>query len=103
VYMIRIYQRTMHNRVGAGVDVESRDLTRWELAPIAALVAVIVALGVYPNFVAKKSDDAASASAYRPALVACTGISPRNVAAGHFPIGDPQCGGGDRATAEASP
>jgi NADH-quinone oxidoreductase subunit M len=55
VYMIRLYQRSMHNREGP--DVESRDLTRGELIPIAGLVAVIVALGVYPNFIAQRSED----------------------------------------------
>jgi NADH-quinone oxidoreductase subunit M len=54
VYMIRFYQRSMHNREGP--EVESRDLTRWEAVPIAALVAVILALGVYPNFVARRSE-----------------------------------------------
>jgi NADH-quinone oxidoreductase subunit M len=54
VYMIRLYQRSMHNREGP--DVESRDLSRGELIPIAALVAVIVALGVYPNFIARRSE-----------------------------------------------
>ena len=50
VYMIRFYQRAMHNRLGA--HVESRDLALGpELAVIAPLVLVILALGVYPNFV----------------------------------------------------
>ena len=54
VYMIRLYQRSMHNRVGPGV--EPRDLTRGELVPIAALVAVIVALGVYPHFIVRRTE-----------------------------------------------
>jgi NADH-quinone oxidoreductase subunit M len=58
VYMIRFYQRSMHNR--AGVDVEAgegaRDASRWELGLIAPLVAVIIALGVYPNFVLTRSE-----------------------------------------------
>jgi NADH-quinone oxidoreductase subunit M len=56
VYMIRFYQRSMHNRVGRGV--ESRDIARWELGLLAPLVAVILALGVYPNFVLKRSEAA---------------------------------------------
>jgi NADH-quinone oxidoreductase subunit M len=48
-YVIRLFQRSMHNRVAAGV--ESRDLSRGELAVLAPLTAVIVALGVYPQFV----------------------------------------------------
>jgi NADH-quinone oxidoreductase subunit M len=54
VYMIRFYQRAMHNRTSP--DVESRDATRWELGLIAPLVVVIVALGVYPNFVLSRSE-----------------------------------------------
>src|SRR3954447_14650142 len=54
VYMIRFYQRSMHNRTGA--DVESADATRWELGLIAPLVAVIIALGVYPNFVLQRTE-----------------------------------------------
>jgi NADH-quinone oxidoreductase subunit M len=56
VYMIRVFQRTMHNRVGPAV--ESRDLDRLDLAAIAPLVAVIVALGLYPHFVLDRSDKA---------------------------------------------
>jgi NADH-quinone oxidoreductase subunit M len=56
VYTIRLFQRTMHAREGAAV--ESRDLSRVELAAIAPLVAVIVALGVYPNFVTTRSEEA---------------------------------------------
>jgi NADH-quinone oxidoreductase subunit M len=56
VYMIRFYQRTMHNPLGPAA--ESRDVTRGELAVIAPLVAIIVALGVYPHFVAERTEDA---------------------------------------------
>ncbi|HEY2600942.1 MAG TPA: proton-conducting transporter membrane subunit [Thermoleophilaceae bacterium] len=49
VYMIRFYQRAMHNPVGP--HVESRDLALGpELSVIAPLVLIILALGVYPNF-----------------------------------------------------
>jgi NADH-quinone oxidoreductase subunit M len=54
VYMIRMYQRTMHNRIGP--DVESRELTRPEFALIAPFAALIIALGVYPNFVLTRSE-----------------------------------------------
>ncbi|MFL5782047.1 MAG: NuoM family protein [Thermoleophilaceae bacterium] len=67
VYMIRLYQRSMHNREGA--DVESRDLSRGELIPIAALVAVILALGVYPNFIARRSEDST-----RPAVAGAASL-----------------------------
>jgi NADH-quinone oxidoreductase subunit M len=55
-YMIRLFQRTMHNREGPAV--RSRELGLGELAAIAPLVAVIVALGVYPNFVTSRSEAA---------------------------------------------
>jgi NADH-quinone oxidoreductase subunit M len=54
VYMIRFYQRSMHNRTSP--DVEPTDATRWELGLIAPLVAVIIALGVYPNFVLQRTE-----------------------------------------------
>ncbi len=54
VYMIRFYERSMHYRVGP--EVESREITRWEFGLIAPLVAVIIALGVYPNFVLTRSE-----------------------------------------------
>ena len=91
VYMIRLYQRSMHNRAGPGV--EPRELTVGELVPIAALTAVIVALGVYPNFVVKRTERATVASEERPALVACVGLTPHQAAAGQLPIGEPRCGG----------
>ncbi len=60
VYMVRLYQRTMHNRVGSAV--ESRDLDRLDFVTIAPLVAVIVALGLYPQFVLHRSDKATTAA-----------------------------------------
>ena len=54
VYMIRLFQRTMHNRVGP--KVRSSEIDGLHLAAIAPLVAVIVALGVYPNFVVERTE-----------------------------------------------
>jgi NADH-quinone oxidoreductase subunit M len=49
VYMIRFFQRSMHNPVNP--QVESRDLALGpELGVIAPLVLIILVLGVYPNF-----------------------------------------------------
>jgi NADH-quinone oxidoreductase subunit M len=56
VYMIRMYQRSMHNKVGP--DVESFDARRSELGLIAPFVALIIFLGVYPNFVFTRTDAA---------------------------------------------
>ena len=55
VYMIRLYQRAMHNPVGPAA--QSRDFTRGELGVVAPLVLVILALGVYPNFVVDRTED----------------------------------------------
>jgi NADH-quinone oxidoreductase subunit M len=55
VYMIRFYQRSMHNPVGP--NVESRDLALGpELGVLAPLVLVILALGVYPNFILHRTE-----------------------------------------------
>ena len=54
VYMIRLFQRVMHHRVGPAVH--SRDLGGLDLAAIAPLVAVIVALGLYPQFVVERTE-----------------------------------------------
>jgi len=56
VYMIRFFQRAMHGREGAGV--QSRDILPVgpDLATIAPVVAVIVALGVCPQLVLSKLD-----------------------------------------------
>jgi NADH-quinone oxidoreductase subunit M len=60
VYMIRVFQRTMHNRVAP--VVESREMCRLDLAAVAPLVGVIVALGVYPNFVVERTEGATTAA-----------------------------------------
>src|SRR3954447_14997764 len=59
VYMIRIYQRSVHNRPGP--HVESRDLGALDLAAIAPLTLVIVALGVYPQLMLDRTDEATTA------------------------------------------
>jgi NADH-quinone oxidoreductase subunit M len=71
VYMIRVFQRTMHNREGPAV--ESRELGRLDLAAIAPLIAVIVALGVYPNFVVERTEAATTAAIQESAGVAQSG------------------------------
>jgi NADH-quinone oxidoreductase subunit M len=73
VYMIRMFQRTMHDRPGPAV--ESREIDGLHLAAIAPLVALIVALGVYPNFVVHRTERATKA-----AIAEASGIG-RQVAA----------------------
>ena len=60
VYMIRLFQRSMHNRVGPGV-VSRASSMRSELATIAPIAAVIIALGVYPQLVLDRTEEATSA------------------------------------------
>jgi NADH-quinone oxidoreductase subunit M len=60
VYMIRVFQRTMHNRVGPAV--QSREMGGLDLAAVAPLVAVIVALGLYPNFVVERTETSTTAA-----------------------------------------
>jgi NADH-quinone oxidoreductase subunit M len=54
VYMIRLYQGTMHGRVGP--VVEPREIDRVNLAAVVPLVAVVVALGLYPQFVVHRTE-----------------------------------------------
>ena len=54
VYMIRLYQGTMHGRVGTAV--ESREIDGVNLAAIVPLVAIVIALGLYPNFVVHRTE-----------------------------------------------
>jgi NADH-quinone oxidoreductase subunit M len=60
VYMIRLFQRTMHNRVGP--SVVSHEIDGLHLAAIAPLVLLVVALGVYPNFVVKRTETSTTAA-----------------------------------------
>jgi NADH-quinone oxidoreductase subunit M len=67
VYMIRFFQRAVHNPVGP--HVESRDLALGpELSVVAPLVLIILVLGVYPNFLLHRIN--AFAPATDQALVA---------------------------------
>jgi NADH-quinone oxidoreductase subunit M len=54
VYMIRLYQGTMHGRVGPAV--ESREIDGVNLVAIVPLVAVVIALGLYPHFVVHRTE-----------------------------------------------
>jgi NADH-quinone oxidoreductase subunit M len=54
VYAIRLYQRSMHNPLGPGV--ESREMTFAEGAVWVPIVAVIVALAVYPQLVLSRTE-----------------------------------------------
>jgi NADH-quinone oxidoreductase subunit M len=56
VYMLRMFIRTMHNRPGE--RVEPREIGRADALVIVPLVAVIVAIAIYPQLPMKRSQDA---------------------------------------------
>jgi NADH-quinone oxidoreductase subunit M len=56
VYMIRLYQRSMHNPLPEGV--KSREMSLADGAVIVPVVAVILFLAVYPQFVLDRSEQA---------------------------------------------
>ena len=56
VYMIRVFQRSMHNRPPDGI--EQRKASRLELGVIAPVVAIIVALGIYPQLLLDRTEEA---------------------------------------------
>jgi NADH-quinone oxidoreductase subunit M len=59
VYMIRIFQRSMHNR--NITQAEPREMGALDFGVIAPLTAVIVALGVYPQLLLDRTDEATTA------------------------------------------
>ncbi|MSO41544.1 MAG: NADH-quinone oxidoreductase subunit M [Solirubrobacterales bacterium] len=59
-YALRMYQRTMHNRLPDGL--ESREISFGPGVIIGGLVACIVTLAVYPNLILKRSDDSVTAT-----------------------------------------
>ena len=67
VYTIRLYQRAMHNPPGPAV--QSRDLTRGELAAIVPLVLVILGLALYPQLVARRTEGATVSREHAAAAV----------------------------------
>jgi len=73
VYMIRVFQRSMHNRLVPGE--EPVDLGGLELAAILPVTAVIVALGVYPQLVLDRTEEATTAKVAPAAEIADGGPS----------------------------
>jgi NADH-quinone oxidoreductase subunit M len=60
VYMIRLFQRSMHNPLVPGA--ESRDISTTDGLVIVPVVAVIIALALYPGFVLDRSEGAVDLS-----------------------------------------
>jgi NADH-quinone oxidoreductase subunit M len=67
-YAIRLYQRTMHNRLPDGV--ESREISLRDGFVIAPLVACIVALALYPGLILERGQDSVEQALQPPAEVA---------------------------------
>jgi NADH-quinone oxidoreductase subunit M len=59
VYMIRLYQRSMHNPVGN--EVASREMSLRDGLVLVPLVVVILGLSVYPQLILDRSEDATEA------------------------------------------
>jgi NADH-quinone oxidoreductase subunit M len=59
VYTLRLFIRAMHNRPGSGV--ESREMSRSDGLVLVPLVAVILFLAVYPQFILKRTESNAVA------------------------------------------
>jgi NADH-quinone oxidoreductase subunit M len=60
VYALRLFIRTMHNRVGP--EVKSRDLKPMDALVLVPLLAVILFLALYPQGALKRSESSTSAS-----------------------------------------
>ncbi len=60
VYALRLFIRSMHNRVGP--DVASRDIGMNDLLAIVPLVGVILVLAVYPQFGLRRSEPTVKAT-----------------------------------------
>jgi NADH-quinone oxidoreductase subunit M len=60
VYMIRLFQRSMHNPLARGA--ESREMSVADGAVIVPVVAVILFLALYPQFVLDRSEQAVQSS-----------------------------------------
>jgi NADH-quinone oxidoreductase subunit M len=60
VYALRLFVRSMHNRVGKGVD--SHDIHVRDGAVLVPLVAVIVFMAIYPQLALKRSEGSTKAA-----------------------------------------
>jgi NADH-quinone oxidoreductase subunit M len=66
VYMLRMFQRSMHNRGSAGdeaTETRSRELDSSELALLVPAVLVILALAIYPQYVVERVEPNAKQAA----------------------------------------
>jgi NADH-quinone oxidoreductase subunit M len=67
VYTLRLFTRAVHNRAGAGT--ESREMSLADGLVLVPLVAVILFLAVYPQFVLKRTDNGSTAGGAKVAAL----------------------------------
>ncbi|HKJ35811.1 MAG TPA: NADH-quinone oxidoreductase subunit M [Solirubrobacterales bacterium] len=70
-YALRLFQRTMHNRLPEGA--KSREITLREGVVIAPLVACIVGIALYPALILDRGEDAVERSVAAVAIADCAG------------------------------
>jgi NADH-quinone oxidoreductase subunit M len=70
-YALRMYQRTMHDRLPAGAV--SREISLREAAVIAPLVACIVAIALYPGLIVERGEASVERSVTSVAIADCGG------------------------------
>jgi NADH-quinone oxidoreductase subunit M len=74
VYALRLFIRSMHNRVGPGVV--SREIGLSDAVAIAPVVLVILALAFFPQFVLHRTEATVKPTVALAALGNCTGPNP---------------------------
>jgi NADH-quinone oxidoreductase subunit M len=79
VYALRLFIRSMHNRVGK--DVSSRDIGPLDAAVLVPVVAVIVFLALYPQLALHRSEDSVKAAVAPSRAEAALGQTSASVAA----------------------
>ncbi|MEI2702784.1 MAG: NADH-quinone oxidoreductase subunit M [Baekduia sp.] len=94
VYALRLFIGAMHNRQSGAA---SRDLDASEATPLVAMVLVIVALALVPQFLLERSERATATVGARPPVPPATAV-----AGGPEPIATPDHDGG-RLGEEESP
>jgi NADH-quinone oxidoreductase subunit M len=87
VYTIRFFIRAMHNRGGPGV--ESREACALEIGVLAPLVAIVVALGVYPQVILEGSERAVAEAVPHPETSSIVSEAPAREQ-GEGPVGPPE-------------
>jgi NADH-quinone oxidoreductase subunit M len=85
-YSLRFYERAMHNRLPEGV--ESREIGARDGLVLAPLVAIIVALALWPGLILERGEAAVTAQVQAVALADCFDGAYVNVSEGAAPITD---------------